>query len=866
MRCRQIRRQRLISLVLCVALFLGAATVPTLAQTQAGLHHSQHPHADAHAQSLEQQGRQLYAAERFADAIRVWQAAIATNPDPLQQATILSHLALAYQQLGHWHDANQAIRKALSSLEAIDSDERSQIWAQVLDIQGHLQLSQGQAEAALASWQQAFDYYERLDEPLPDQTLLIRNQINQAQASRALGLYRQAYDQLRAVTARLHHQPDSLLNAMGLRNLGNLLRGISDLETSQQRLQESLAIAQSIADPSAIAETLLSLGNTASERQQRDAAITYYEQAAAIAPSLTTQVSARLQQFKLLAPSQRDGAQTQLGFILNQLDQLPLSRRAIYLRIDLARTLLTLPATAAIAPSTPFVSLGQLADLMAIAVRQAQTLNDPRAEADALGTLGRVYEQNQQLSDAEALTRQALRLSQAVNASDLTYQWQWQLGRLLNDTGDRAGAIAAYDAAIEDLQSLRYDLVAVNPDVQFSFREQVEPVYRQFVELLVQADGAQPSQVHLEKARLVIESLQIAELNNYLREACLDAQQLLDQVVEQQDQTAAVIYPIILPHQLTVILTLPNQPLRYYTTPLDQNQVQETLDQLRHALIKPQGTRQAQALSQQVYDWLIRPAVADLAQAQIETLVFVLDGALRNVPMAALYDGDRYLIETYRIALTPGLQLITPQPLGQVTLRAIAAGMSEPRPNFAALPNVPLELQEIQSEMPTQILLNERFTSAALQTQVQQRPVPVVHLATHGQFSSDASTTFILAWDQRIYVNELQRLLQTRSGAQADAIELLVLSACQTAEGDRRAALGLAGVALRAGARSTLASLWNVNDASTALLMRRFYRGISQDGLTKAEALRQAQLELLSHPTYGRPLYWSPYVLVGNWL
>ncbi|MEB3356786.1 MAG: CHAT domain-containing protein [Synechococcales bacterium] len=851
-------------LVLCLWLFLGAAALPTAAHALlASLPTAQNP---SQALRWEQQGRELYQAGRFAEAIATWQQALPALTNPMQQATILSNLALAYQQLGQLRDADGAIQAAIARLEGSTGEGRSPVLAQVLDVQGHLQLARGQGDAALASWQQAFEIYEQVGHSLAAPTWRLRNQINQAQALRSLGLYRRAYDQLTHIQQELQDLPDSLVKAAGLRNLGNVLRVTGDLAISRQLLEQSLAIAQSLADPNAVTETLLSLGNTASEQQDTAAALAYYDQVVAIAPPSITLVSAQLQRLKLwLDQRQGDALQRHLPSLLTQMAALPPSRRTVYLRIDLARTFLRLPTAASGAEVPPLISRAQLADLLAIAVQQAQTLQDPRAEADALGTLGQVYEHNRQWIEAKELTRQALLLSQATQASDLAYQWQWQMGRLLAQEGDFSGAIAAYEAAIAALQSLRYDLVGVNPDIQFSFRDEVEPVYRQLVELLLHSEGTTLSQPRLERARWVIESLQIAELNNFLREACLDATQVLDQVIEQQDPTAAVIYPIILPRQLTVILTLPQQPLQAFTIAVDQKTVQQTLDQLRQELVKPQRHRQAQAISQQIYDWLIRPAEESLAQADIDTLVFVLDGELRNIPMAALYDGDRYLIETYSLALTPGLQLIGPKPLQEVELSVIAAGVSEPRSGFSALPHVPLELQTIQSQLPGQTLLNDEFTRAALQTQVQQRPFPVVHLATHGQFSSQASETFIVAWDERIYVDDVQQVLQTRTDAQAGAIELLVLSACQTAAGDRRAVLGLAGVAIRAGARSTLASLWNVNDASTAQLMSAFYQAL-QTGLPKAEALRQAQLQLLHDQRYWRPLYWSPYVLIGNWL
>jgi CHAT domain-containing protein len=255
-----------------------------------------------------------------------------------------------------------------------------------------------------------------------------------------------------------------------------------------------------------------------------------------------------------------------------------------------------------------------------------------------------------------------------------------------------------------------------------------------------------------------------------------------------------------------------------------------------------------------------------LAQSQVKTLVFVLDGSLRNIPMAALYDGQQYLVQKYAVALTPGLQLLAPKSLKRTQLRALTGGLTEARQNFPPLQNVAIEVQEIQSEIPGKVLLNQDFTSTSFQREISSVPFPVVHLATHGQFSSNAEDTYILTWDGRINVNQLNEVLRRRDQSQSSAIELLVLSACKTAKGDKRAALGLAGVAVRAGARSTLASLWSVDDESTAVLMSQFYRELAHTTVNKAEALRQAQLFLLQDSRYRYPRYWAPFVLVGNWL
>jgi len=239
---------------------------------------------------------------------------------------------------------------------------------------------------------------------------------------------------------------------------------------------------------------------------------------------------------------------------------------------------------------------------------------------------------------------------------------------------------------------------------------------------------------------------------------------------------------------------------------------------------------------------------------------------LRNVPMAALHDGQQYLIEKYSIALTPGLQLLEPRSLTQLQLRSLTGGLSEPRLGFSALPAVEDEIEQIRTNISSNVLLNQAFTSTALENKINTLPVSVVHLATHGQFSSNPEDTFILTWDKRFNANTLSQLLQGRNQDNFPPIELLVLSACQTANGDQRAALGLAGLAVRSGTRSTIGTLWSVKDQSTAQAMIQLYNNLTKPDTNRAEALQQAQLFLLQQNQYQHPYYWAPFILVGNWL
>jgi CHAT domain-containing protein len=822
------------------------------------------------ASNLVGQGRAFYDAGQYAEAIRVLQQALespAQAGDHLQQSMLWSNLSLNQQQLGQWTEATKAISKALDLLQLNAKRNSStgfgQAMAQTLDIQGRLQFSLSKPEAALKTWEQSAAIYTQLK----DSTGVVRARINQSKALQSLGLYRRALATLTQVQDTLQAQPDSVTKLAGLRSLGEILQVTGDLEKSNLILQQSLALAQrlpqSLQTQSEVSHSLLSLGNTTRAQERLQDALSYYQKATAAAPSAAYRVRSQLHQLSLLAQLKKpDEAQALLPQIQSQIEQLPLSRTQVNARIYLAQSLLKLNGSSA--------DFATAKASLETAVQDAKCLDDTRSQVYALGTLGELYEKSQQAPQAQSLTQQALLLAQPLNASDLIYRFQWQAGRLYKQQGNFKAAIAAYGEAVMALQSIQRDLTAINKDLQFSFRDSVEPVYRDYVELLLQPDGTQPpSQRNLKTARETIDALQVAEISNFLRVSCLDtAQVLIDEVTDKEDPNAAILYPILLPDRVAIILKRPQQSnLSYYSTNIAQDTVEATLENLRKALSQS-NSQEVLAPAQTAYNWLIRPIESALDSGTIKTLVFVLDGSLRNIPMAALHDGRQYLIEKpYSIAITPGLRLLQPQPLQQRKLKALVAGLSEsPLPEFSPLPFVGAELKRIESQLSSVELLNQGFTPEALQSKIDSQALPIVHLATHGQFSSKPEQTFILTWSRRLTVNQLGSLLETSDRRKSTPIELLVLSACETIAGDRKAALGLAGVAVKAGARSTLATLWQINDESTAIFMEAFYHELTQKGVSKAEALSQAQRRLFQNPNFRHPYYWAPYVLLGNWL
>jgi CHAT domain-containing protein len=606
--------------------------------------------------------------------------------------------------------------------------------------------------------------------------------------------------------------------------------------------------------------------------------------------------------FSALLNAELKGLKTKLiENISASLPALPATHPGIYAQINYAQSL------------TSLQQITSAESILQTALQQAQATKDRRGESYALGYLGQNYGRQGKLNQAIALTNQALALAEAENnhsdAREISYLWQSQLGTLLEQSDRIDEAIATYTLAFNTLQSLRVDLNTNNQVVQFDFRQEVKPVYLRLANLLLDHQHLATSKSltsidlpdvtskdNLELARQVIESLQLAELDNFFQDPCSSTAELAV-TIDDLDPQGAVIYPIVLSDRLEVILSLPGKPLKLFTTSVSAIKVNSTLDALYDSLYNqsidnsavnifsttPVNPREVIANTQallpnlrEIYRWLIEPLESDLTSNQIETLVFVLSGKLQNVPMAALYDGKQYLLEKHSVALAPSLQLIKTQAKPRNKLKVLAAGSSKQvkvqGEIFSALNNVPKELKEIQAIFPrSQLLLDQEFTVEHLKQQLQQG-FPIVHLATHGVFSSDPQQTFIVTGDRNlINLDTLSDLLNSSNTKP----ELIVLSACDTAIGDERAILGLAGVAVRSGS-STVASLWSVEDDSSSKLMSQFYRQLENPATKKVTALQQAQLSLIqslraeqSVPELKQlpphPYYWAAYVLLGNW-
>ncbi len=751
--------------------------------------------------------------------------------------------------------------------------------AQLINHQGIIQLAQGKIDDSVANWQQAKAIYQIID----DQLGIIRTSINLASAFKNLGLYHRAVKLFEEIKPILSAQPDSNLKSAGLRSYGDMLRLIGNKTEAEAILTKSLNIATKLNATQEQVKTLLTLGNTLSiasdqlSNQKYKLALRYYQQSLSIcrssnyclATSLPLQIN--LAQLHLLLKTERWWQGEKLiSPISSALKLLPDNQKHIYQQINFAHNLIELRQKAQSEGRTlkNIPSWSEIEEIVSDIITKAHNNQSSKAESYGLGLKGKIAEQKQEWLKAQELTEKALSLASNVNVGEISYLWQWQLGRINYAQGNIEAAINNYAQAVETLRNLSEDLVAIDSNIQYSFRQNVEPVYRELINLLLQPDSKSNipnsgvSQDNLKQARDVVESLQLAELHNFFREACLDAKPVN---IDEVDHQAAAIYPIILGDHLEIILSIPNQPLEHYSISVTQEELEREIKLLRQTLVI-RSRRAFYNPAKKLYNWLILPEIEALKAHNINTIVFVPDGLLRNIPLSALYDGQQYLVENFSVAVTSGLQLLTPTSVKDMKLKTLAVGLTQERQGFSALDFVNQELAEIQTQTDSLVLVDQDFTTQAFQQEITLSNYPIVHIATHGQFSSSLDSTFLLAWDDKISINKLDQILQGRTPSQKQAIELLVLSACETATGDKQAALGLAGMAVRAGARSTLATLWSVNDQATAQMMSDFYQQLGTRQFPKAEAVRKAQLSLLKSNRYSHPFYWAPYVLLGNWL
>lgn len=502
-------------------------------------------------------------------------------------------------------------------------------------------------------------------------------------------------------------------------------------------------------------------------------------------------------------------------------------------------------------------------------VTEARKVGDEASQAYSIGFLAGLYETEGRYAEALQLSRAALRLAQKNRLYDAMYQWQWLIGRLHNQLGNHDRAIDAYKTAVDNLSSIRNDLAIVygNDNSPTTFRDSVGPVYYELADLLLKkADEVEDDSARialLVEARDTVEALKGAELSDYFQDDCANMVNAGAKSIGQMSPTAAIVYIIPLESRLELLVET-KSGLKKVTVNVPSRRLMDQARLFRHH-VERRTTYFFKGHAEALYAWIIEPIKKILEADGVDTLVFVPDGALRNVPMAALFDGKKYLLEQYAVGVAPGLSLIESQEATSPNSRFLFSGLAAERHGFPGLPAVVQEAELIAKSFAATQLMDATFLKDDLENMFLRNDYRFVHIASHGQFSGRAESTFVLTYDGFLTLDDLENLIRPSSYRGAP-VELLTLSACQTAAGDDKAALGLAGVAIKAGCRAALASLWFVSDQASALMVDEFYRALAKPGTTKAKALQHAQTVLRNDPRFRHPRYWAPYLMIGNWL
>ena len=730
--------------------------------------------------------------------------------------------------------------------------------------QGTQAFQRGAYEDALGKWKEAARQYEATRQPRQQSQALVAA----ARAAESLGQTKQALQLLELASTLAQKEPDALWRATILAQLGHTYLTARQLDAASTHLTQARELATQVSSPALTAPLLNDLGILHALQSHPEEALTAFTEAVQLAQQaqlplveLHARVNAARTNVQLNQPM---NSRIWADQALEQVNTLPASReKAIgFMNIGLLyrRLLPSLPDLHA-----PLIL--RAAGALQEAVSLAEQLGDARTLSFALGHLGQLYESEQRLDEALSFTRRAIFSAQSVDAPESLYRWQWQLGRQLAATGKLDEAIASYRQAAATLQPIRPAVAVAAAESSWSDEDPIRPLFFEQADLLLQRASLteeQPAATQdLLAARDAIEAYKAAELRDYFKDECVDALQARLTKFDTLAANTAIIYPILFPTRLELLVSLPSGMTRI-AVPVGTEALTKEIRLFRRTVEK-RTTREYLPHAQQLYDWLVRPLEPELAKQQIATLVFVPDSALRTIPMAALHDGSTFLINKFAIALTPGITLTDPRPLNREKVRFLTAGLTKAVQGFPSLPYVAEEVETIRSLYGADQLMDQDFRERRLEQELRDGRYGILHIATHGKFSTSVNDSFLLTFDEKLSMSGLDQLIGLFRFRE-NPLELLTLSACQTGVGDDRAALGLAGVAIKAGARSALATLWFINDEASAELVSEFYRQLRNPKLSKAQALQLAQQKLLSDRVYEHPAYWSAFLLLNNWL
>jgi CHAT domain-containing protein/tetratricopeptide (TPR) repeat protein len=864
--------------------------------------------------ALVERGIKDYNAGNFANAIANWQEALNQyKNNPSARAVLNENLARAYQQIGENKDAIASLEKAMRDYGKVENiqqvgrmkselaqvysnlgqprkaiallcgqmvekskspvsrdiectpDSATQIASKSNDKRGQVAALGilGEAYRLIGSYDQAIKYLDAAQQVSPEYQFLVFNSLGNAYKSRG---------QLREL------QADSA-NKAGISSKEKELtqKSLDDYKRAYEYFQDSIKFARNQKQPLAEMRGLLNLIQLASQTNQS----------------------------KFINHEEFNKT---LEDALKVIESLPNSATKVYGEIDLAYLQRDEKRTSPFTycPTGLVLSGNNKAlNLLKNSVLTSKQLQDNRLISYSNGALGHFWECHQDNQKALKYTQSAIiAADNKLSAKDSLYLWEWQAGRILDKQNRKQDAIASYQRAFDILEDIRQDILTAERDVQFDFRDVVKPLYRTLAQsrldlLLIGTIADERRAKELSKVVNTIDALKLAELQNYFGNDCILSglnPKLVGELLEDNSvafQNTGFLSSIILDGKTGILLQLPNQATKFKwiedlnqqgtTKIVSSDTLEKKITEFRKGLVNKEEINYDTTIAAQLYDWIIRPFAEDIKSQKVKTLVFIQDGFLRSVPMAALYDRQqqKYLIETYAVATTPSLRLTKPKLRDRTTQAALILGVTEKATidgkTFDALAAVPDEVKAVESIFPNHTpLIDDNFIPESFQQKLKKTTYSIVHIASHAQFGIIPEDTFIVTGrNQKLTINQLETSLRNLNN-KSDSVELLTLTACETAVGDERATLGLAGVALQVGVKSAIASLWSVTDESTSEIVKTFYSNYRNNGMSIAQALQTAQIRMIKakklpssegiNIKYDHPAYWAPIIAIGNWL
>ena len=877
-------------------------------------------------------GGVYYSLSEYDQALDYYQKALVirrTLNDKAGVGRLLSNIGLVYRQLGQYPKALEFYQQALPILQ--DIGDKASLGSTLNGI-GVIYESLGQYDKALETYQRSLEIAKEIDDKANAGNTLD----NVGGIYYSQGRYPQAlesYQQALVIRQEIGSQPGI---GNSLNNIGGVYYNLGQYSQALEFLQQALAIRKQVGDKAGKSRTLDAIGIVYESLKQYPQALDYYQQALAIAQQIGDKAAEGNTLYHIGGIYTSMGQYSQAGEFLQQALAV---RREIGDRAGEGRTLNSIAGVYYNQRQYP-----QALEFLQQGFSILQEVGDKAGVAVTFSNIGNLLEQQNQPALAIVFYKQAVNVTESIrkDLKVLSLEQQKSFTATVADTyRNLADLLLKQDRVLEAQQVLDFLKVQELDEYLHNVRgndqtaegvellpqeQQISEKYAQVVELgkeLAQLRSIPESQRTATQQQRIAELEQIqqqqrAEFNEFIRSPEVKAlveelnqtsggQNLnlpnlnrLQRSLQQMQQPTVLLYPLILADRLELVLVTPYAPPLHRSVPVKRETLNRVIVDFRTALMaRTDGTSNVEIknTARQLYNWLIKPIENDLEQAKVQTILYAPDGQLRYIPLAALFDGQQWLVQRFRINNITAASLtdLAQKPLSQP--RVLAGAFTQGSYNFqvgteqfafSGLPFAGREVENLATIIPnTTKLLDKAFTPQATIPRLNDHNI--VHLATHAAFvTGTPEDSFI------VFGNGDRVTLRDVETWSLPNVDLVVLSACQTGIGGQlgngEEILGFGYQMQLTGAKAAIASLWSVNDQATQVLMDTFYAILKKGSSSPSEALRQAQIALITgnytvldnergiglqqgtgtrlpsaiNNQLSHPFYWAPFILIGN--